>query len=78
MAVKVLGKVGDQNLSRGEVAPPTLDHYGYLVVQPSFAAAVERGRVFAVSHQTAVTTQAGLDVTPTLAVLSNPAGSGIS
>lgn len=41
------------------------------------AAAVERGRVFGVSNQAGVTSQAGLSATTPVLTLANPAGSGV-
>lgn len=78
MSVEVLGKVGEQDLSKGVTAPPALSRYGQLVIQDSFAAAVERGRVFSVANQVGVTSQAGLSGTTPVLTLYNPAGSGVT
>lgn len=78
MSVEVLCQVGGQSLANGVKAMPSLAQDGALIVQDDFAAAVERGRCFAVCNQSGVTSQAGLSgTTPTL-TLYNPSGSGVN
>ena len=78
MSVEVLGKVGEQDLTKGVTAAPALSRFGQLVIQESFASAVERGRVFSVCNQVGVTSQAGLSATTPVLTLYNPAGSGVT
>ena len=78
MSLDVLGKVGEQNLNRGSMAPITLNQYGHVCTLSSLAAAAEKGRVFSVCSQTGTTTQAGLNTAPTAPYLINPAGSGVT
>ena len=77
MSVEMLGVVGPQVLANGAKAPPSMARNGSLVTQDDFAAAVERGRCFAVCNQTGVTSQAGLSVTTPVLTLANAAGSGV-
>jgi hypothetical protein len=76
MPVEVKGVYSDQQLRRGAMAKPSLNRFGHLIAQNAFAAAVERGRCFAVANQVGVTSQAGLSGTTPVLTLANPAGSG--
>ena len=78
MPVEIQGLVGEQDLARGALAAPSLNKAGALVMQNHFAAAVERGRCFAVCNQVGVTSQAGLSLTTPVLTLYNPAGSGVT
>lgn len=62
-------------LPSGSMAAPQLNYDKELVVQDSFARAVERGRCFIVANQSGVTSQAGLSATTPVLTLANPAGS---
>lgn len=70
------GVQGAQNLAAGAPGAPSLARNGSFIVQDDFAAAVERGNVYAVSNQAGVTSQAGLSATTPVLTLANPAGSG--
>jgi hypothetical protein len=78
MAVEVKGVYSEQNLSHGAMAKPTLNRFGHLIAQHSFAATVERGRCFAVANQVGVAGAAGLSLTTPVLTLYNPAGSGVT
>lgn len=78
MSIEVLAKVGEQDLQPGSLAMPGLNRHGHLVIQDSFTAAVEKGRVFSVASQAGVTSQAGLSATTPVLTLYNPAGSGVT
>lgn len=77
MSVEMLGQVGVQVLANGSKSMPSLSKSGSMVVQDDFAAAVERGRCFAVCNQVGVTSQAGLSATTPVLTLANPLGSGV-
>ena len=76
--MEALCKFSEQTLSKGHFGSPAINAQGHMVRQDSFAAAVERGRVFAACNQSGVTTQAGLNTAPTVVALINPAGSGVT
>lgn len=78
MSMEILGHVGGQTLAKGSKASPSLAPDGSAVSQDAFAAAVERGNVYAVASQSGVTSQAGLSATTPVLTLANPAGSGVS
>lgn len=83
MATRGLGKYSEQCLDDGTMAMPGLNHYGYIVgscfdAGSSFAAAVEKGRVFSVANQAGVTSAAGLSAAEPVLTLYNPAGSGVT
>ena len=74
MSVTVQGK----QYPNGPEMPISLDRFGNMVNKTSFAAAVERGRMYATTNQgTGIVTQAGLSATDAILSLHNPAGSGI-
>ena len=77
MSVEVLGVYSEQDLGKG-LAKPSLNRFGHLIAQNDFAAAVERGRCFAVANQVGITSQAGLSGTTPALTLYNPAGSGVT
>lgn len=77
MGMDILGRVGPQFLGDGTLANPRLTKQGAIVVQDSFAEAVERGRCFGVASQAGVTSQAGLSATTPVLTLYNPIGSGV-
>ena len=74
--IEIRGVHGEADLARGTLAAPRLSPKGYLITQSAFAAAVERGRCYAVANQVGVTSQAGLSATTPVLTLYNPAGSG--
>lgn len=78
MSVEVKGVYSEQNLGVGDSAKPSLNRFGHLIAQNSFASAVERGRCYAVAMQVGVATQAGLSLTTPILTLYNPSGSGVT
>lgn len=78
MSVEVLHKVGEQGLSKGVTAQPSLSRRGHQMSENAFAAACEAGRCFIVANQTGVTSQAGLSGTTPVLTLWNPADSGVN
>ena len=77
MSVEMLARVGMQSGLSGKEMP-SMSPYGSLHIKDEFAAAVEKGRCFAVANQSGVTSQAGLSGTTPVLTLANPAGSGVT
>lgn len=78
MSVEVRGKVGEQNLAKGALAPPTLNRHGHVVWQQSLQSAAEHGRVFFAALQAPDAMANGLSATTPVLTLYNPAGSGVT
>ena len=78
MSVEMLCKVGEQNLSKGAKAAPTLSRHGHTVAYNAMQAAADKGRMFMFCLQAPDAMAAGLSVTTPIATLCNPAGSGVT
>lgn len=78
MSVEMLCKVGEQNLTKGSAASPTLNRHGHVVGYSAMQAAADKGRMFMFCLQAPDAMAAGLSATTPVATLYNPAGSGVT
>ena len=76
MSAEMLFKVGEQNLTKGQYAQPTLNRHGHVVAYSAIQSAADKGRMFIYCLQAPDAMAAGLSQTTPVATLYNPAGSG--